>query len=308
MTIKLGSGLWPLNLLVIILIIAIIFTPSEPLRIILGLPFLLFIPGYALVMTLSPRSEGMGGIERVALSFGLSIAIVPLIGLILNFTWWGITLESTLYSIASFIFVMSIIAEVRRKRLQKQERFDIEFQLRLLGWGGSAWNKLLSVVLVIAILGALGMLGYVIATPSVVEKFTEFYILGPEGRVEGYPTEFVMEGDKVILVRYGDNKTQEVASESGRVILRIVNQEHGKATYLVRVIINGEQVSVYLDGDALDEVGPIVLAHEEKWEHEIGFAPYHVGNNQKVDFVLYKDGVPYFDEPLHLWIDVEIKD
>jgi len=33
--------------------------------------------------------EGIDGIERVALSFGLSIAIVPLIGLVLNFTPWG---------------------------------------------------------------------------------------------------------------------------------------------------------------------------------------------------------------------------
>ncbi len=76
----------------------------------------------------------------------------------------------------------------------------------------------------------------------------------------------------------------------------------------MRVIINGEQVSIYLDGDELDEVGPIVLAHEEKWEHEIRFVPQHVGENQRVEFVLYKDGVLYFDEPLHLWIDVEIKD
>jgi len=37
----------------------------------------------------SHSREGIDGIERVALSFGLSIAIVPLIGLVLNFTPWG---------------------------------------------------------------------------------------------------------------------------------------------------------------------------------------------------------------------------
>src|SRR5699024_12451412 len=38
-----------------------------------------------------PRRAGsIDGIERVALSFGLSIAITPLIGLLLNFTPFGI--------------------------------------------------------------------------------------------------------------------------------------------------------------------------------------------------------------------------
>ena len=52
----------------------------------------------------------MGGIERVALRFGLSIAVVPVIGLTLNYTALGMRLESALYSLASIIFVMSLIA------------------------------------------------------------------------------------------------------------------------------------------------------------------------------------------------------
>ena len=87
-----GSGLVLLNLLVIALIVAIIpitFT-SGVARIVLGLPFVLFFPGYVLNLALFPRKEGMGGIERAALSFGLSIAAIPLIGLTLNYTPWGI--------------------------------------------------------------------------------------------------------------------------------------------------------------------------------------------------------------------------
>ena len=147
---KMGSGLLPLNIVVIVLIVAIIFALSGLLRIIFGLPVVLFFPGYVLVLALFPKKEGMNGIERVALSFGLSIAVVPLIGLILNFTWWGITLESTLYSTASFIFVMSIIAWVRRKRLPERERFAFGFQLRLPSWSGGPWDRVLSVVLVVS--------------------------------------------------------------------------------------------------------------------------------------------------------------
>ena len=46
-------------------------------------------------------------------------------------------------------------------------------------------------------------------------------------------------------------------------------------------------------------------SHEEKWEHEIGFAPQHTGYAQEAGFVLYKDGESYFEEPPHLWVDVK---
>jgi len=306
--IKIGNGLIPLNLLVLLLIAGIILLPSTSLRIVLGLPFLLFLPGYALTAALYPKKEGIDAIERVALSFGLSIALVPLIGLILNYTPWGIRVESVLYSVASFIFMTSIIAMLRRTRLHEQERFHIEFWLKLLGWSGSTLNKSLSIILLVSILGALGALGYVIATPKLGERLTEFYILGPGGVAQGYPDEFVMDRDRVVLVRYDGGKTQEVAGDIGKVILGIVNREHENATYLIRVMIDGEPVQVYFDKHELDKIGPIELAHEEKWEHEIGFAPWHIGDNQKVEFVLYKDEVLYFEDPPHLWIDVKEQD
>ena len=80
----------------------------------------------------------MDGIERIGLSFGMSIAVVPLIGLILNYTPLGITLETVLYSTASFIFVMSIITWLRRRKLTAEKRFSIKFRLRMSGWRGSA--------------------------------------------------------------------------------------------------------------------------------------------------------------------------
>lgn len=165
-------------------------------------------------------------------------------------------------------------------------------------------NKILSVVLAIAILGALGVLGYIIATPKTGETFTEFYILGPEGKAQDYPTQLFFNGDEVVRVRYGDSETQE--AERGSVILGIINHEYEPVTYLVRLIIDGEPVEVYLDGDELAEAGPIELDHEEKWQREIGFAPTHVGDGQKVEFMLYKDGLPYFKDPPYLWIDVKL--
>ena len=77
--IKINNELIPLVLLVIVLITVITLFPSNILRIILGLPFVLFFPGYTLMAALFPRRESVSGIERLVLSFGLSIAVVALI-------------------------------------------------------------------------------------------------------------------------------------------------------------------------------------------------------------------------------------
>ena len=137
MRIKIGDGLLPLNLLVVLLIVVVIVSPFSIWRIILGLPLVLFSPGYALIVVLFPKRGRMGGIERVALSFGISVAVVALIMLILNYTPWGFIVASTLYAIASFVFVVSIIALLRRKRLSGEEKLNIELRLELPGWGGN---------------------------------------------------------------------------------------------------------------------------------------------------------------------------
>ena len=92
MKIRLGSALLPVNLITWILLLLVFLFPSNILRIIVGIPFLLFIPGYTLLSAIFTKKEGMSGIERVALSFGLSITVVPIIGLVLNYTPWGIRL------------------------------------------------------------------------------------------------------------------------------------------------------------------------------------------------------------------------
>ena len=137
MRIKIGDGLLPLNLLVILLIVVVIFLPFSVGRIILGLPLVLFTPGYALMLAIFPGKGRVGGIERVALSFGMSAVVVAFLMLVLNYTPWGFTVESTLYTIAAFVFVASLAALARRKRLSSEEKYDIELRLVLPGWGGN---------------------------------------------------------------------------------------------------------------------------------------------------------------------------
>ncbi|MGD0952643.1 MAG: DUF1616 domain-containing protein [Methanotrichaceae archaeon] len=80
----------------------------------MGLVTVLFLPGYALIAALFPRKDDIDSIERVALSFGLSIAVVPLIGLGLNYTPWGIRLVPVVISLCLFTVMMSVAAHLRR--------------------------------------------------------------------------------------------------------------------------------------------------------------------------------------------------
>jgi uncharacterized membrane protein len=91
---------------------------------------------------------------------------------------------------------------------------------------------------------------------------------------------------------------------TGVVIIGIVNHENEVASYSLRVVIDGTSVPIYSEGTSINEINMIELNHEEKWEKQVGFAPQHTGEDQKVEFILLKDGELAFDSPLHLWIDV----
>ncbi|MFC1945194.1 DUF1616 domain-containing protein [Chloroflexota bacterium] len=304
MKIRLPSVILIIDILVIILILSITFVQSNIIRIILGLPFLLYFPGYLLMAVLFPRKEGIDNPERVALSLGMSIAIVPLIGLALNYTTWGIRLEPVLYSISFFILIMSFVALLRQHRLFKKVEFLAEHELRLPGWESTTTNKILSIMLALSILGTIGILGYTVANPKVGEKFTEYYILGNSGKAQDYPSKFTMESGQVTRLQYG-TEMPEIISERGMVTIGIVNREYRLTSYLVTMAIDGEPVAIFDGVKNISRLGPIELVDGEKWEQEIGFTPQHIGDNQKVEFFLIKNGGsdPYLT--LHFWIDVK---
>ena len=279
MRVKSENELAAISILSVLLIIIIAFLPSNPLRIVLGLPFILFFPGYTLIAALFPKKADLGSIERVALSFGLSIAVVPLIGLILNYTPWGIKLYPILVSVTLFILVTSGAAWYRRHKLPEGERLSISFNVTLPRWAAmSGWDKVLSIVLVVSILGAIGALAYVIMTPKAGENFTEFYILGLDGKAANYPTELTV-------------------GEEGKVILGIVNHEHeDELTYRVEILIDGEGNST---------ISPPALDHGVKWEDEVGFVPQKAGGNQTVKFILYKQGEEEVYHSVYLRLNVK---
>ena len=194
---KFSSDLLLVAALVILTDIFVLIPPLNGifLRTALGLPMVLFLPGYALIAALFPAKKDLDGIERAALSFGLSIAIVPLIGLGLNYTPGGIRLIPILMNLSGFILAMCGTAYLRRRHLPEDEAFATHIEASFLALKTEVMensetkiDKILTVILIFSILASVATLVYVIMAPKEGEHFTEFYILGPEGLADNYPT------------------------------------------------------------------------------------------------------------------------
>jgi len=136
-------------------------------------------------------------------------------------------------------------------------------------------DKILTVVLVLAIVLSVCGVIYLIIIPKQGEQFTEFYILGPNGIADDYPTDMVV-------------------GEKRMVIIGVVNHEYEDVSYRLDVRLDGVTISE----DSLD------LAHNETWESPFTFQTVEQGENQKLEFLLQKDGVNGTYRSLHLWVHV----
>lgn len=298
------SGLLFIDLFTLLLILVITLVPSSIVRSMLGIPFLLFFPGYALLASLFSNNKEIGGLERLALSCVISIALVALTGFGLNFTTWGISLEPVLYSLTIFTILTSTVALIRGASWLGSANLTLKPSIKLSDWGGSTFHNSIYIVLLVSILGAIGILGYNLATLNTGEKFTEFYILGENGKAQDYPAVFIMENGQVTLIKYGNNP-EYMNGGIGKVTLGIVNHERQKSNYSVRIKINGKLVNFYTRDTTVNEITDIVLLQGEKWEQEIGFTPSSSGDNQKVEFLFFRDGNDTPEDTLQILINVE---
>ncbi len=260
----------------------------------------LFVPGYVLVAALFPgatveRKPEIDWIERVALAFGLSIAVVPLLGLLLNFTPWGIRFVPIVVTIALFTVGVGYAAYWRRMRLPPERRLSLTVDLGVPDWKDySALDKGITVALAASIVVAGGTLAYVVLTPRPGETFTEFYILGPGGNASGYPTNLTV-------------------NETGNVIVGVNNHEGASVNYTLRIDLVGV-VIVYNATAGFNETVPVndtvwtwrnlTVANGANWTDPYAFSIPKPGL-WKVEFYLYKDPVlTAVYRELHLYVTV----
>ena len=118
--------------------------------------------------------------------------------------------------------------------------------------------------------------------PKTIERppgYTEFYLIGTDGKSDGYPRIFL-------------------PGQEATIIACIVNHEQRKIDYEVVITINKEKVRT---------IGPVSLSDSEKWQQTLNIRLTRGRPSQQVEFDLYKgnEGDPY--STLTLWVDVGIE-
>ncbi len=104
-------------------------------RYVLGTIFIIWLPGYAFIKALFPQhlpfakglshtletsEKNIDTIETIALSIGMSLALVPIIGLMLNYTPWGIRLTPIVLSLLALTTIFATAAIIREHIAQTQ--------------------------------------------------------------------------------------------------------------------------------------------------------------------------------------------
>ena len=114
-----------------------------------------------------------------------------------------------------------------------------------------------TILLIIIIAGAIGVL-YIVINPAPGEKFTEFYILGANGKAGNYPSNLTV-------------------GQEGKLIVGVINREQTITSYNLIIKYNGNIL----------KQENITLKNGEKHEEVFKFIAGPAGQH-KVDFYLYK--------------------
>lgn len=256
--------------------------PFRLLRLLLGLWFILFLPGYSIQTALFTRPDELDLTERVALSFGLSIALVPLIAFLLDSLGPGIHLWGIVTAEAALSGVFILLSGVRRWALGLGDHYVVDLQITPRTWWAAQdrVNRTIYAVLALAVGIALvsGLAVTLSTKPS--SHFTEFYVLGHDNLAERYPQTLVL--GETVSVRIG-----------------ITNREGETTAY---------QVEVYQGDEMIGHLATVQLKQGVTFETEINIVPVQASENAPILFTLYRDHdlTPY--RSLRLWTTIEPPD
>lgn len=331
----------PLDLTVVIAVTILVnlavFAPvvrETSARVPLALVFLLFVPGYALVAALFPEAEpspvgnatagteleseenerawtlgrarGIDVPARIALSLCLSVAIVPLIGLVLTVSSLELRLLSLTAALSVFVILVTAISVVRRWRLPENERFHVPYRKWVataratIVDPGSRADTVLSILLIVSIVVAFGSVAVAVTHTSQGESFSELYLVteDEDGELvaDGYPTTFE------------DGESQEV-------VLGVENNEHRTANYTAVVVeqtVDTESNETIVQDQRELDRSETQLAHDDTWLYEHELEPTITGEQVRIVWLLYVDGdvpsspsIENADNHVHLWVTVD---
>ncbi|TYT63486.1 DUF1616 domain-containing protein [Natrialba swarupiae] len=215
------------------LLLAIVDTGSAVLRIVVGFPLLLFVPGYATVAALFPRTAADGRREtnsrplidrrsvtdgeRVALAFGLSLAILPLLGLVIAAASWEYSTSVAVGVVCVYALSVACIGAIRRLRVPTEQRYRLNLMRRASALHAAVFetkspvHTAVNVALVVAMLVALTTVGYALVAPQDGERYTSLEILteDDDGELVADPPSEVDSGEELSFVVGIENREGE---------------------------------------------------------------------------------------------------
>jgi hypothetical protein len=96
-----------------------------------GVVFVLWLPGFTLIKALFPikvpftiANDKLATVERIGLSLGMSLTLVPIVVLLLNSTPWGIDLSPIVFSLFTIVVIFATVAVIR----EHQAKIKLETQ------------------------------------------------------------------------------------------------------------------------------------------------------------------------------------
>lgn len=305
--------------------LALILLPAGAVvpRSLIGFPLLFFVPGYVLIAALFPGEEGraklpdgvgtptrsatsdsrrIGWRERLALSFGLSVVLLPLLGLALSVVGLGydtLTIVTATSLVSALGLVPAAVYRLREppgKRLRlPSDRWSRSLDAGVFGADDrtAAVNAVVAAVVLVAAAG----LGYAMVAPNTAESFTSAALLTTDGEGElvasGYP-ETIDEGGAELTLQL---ENEEGTTTDYTVIAELQEVQTGETTTRIR---QREEVT---------RLSP-QLAPGETWTREHTVTPEMAGEDLRLIYYVYKGEPPA--EPstetayrhLSIWVDV----
>lgn len=223
---------------------------SAVLRAVVGLPFLLFLPGYSLLTAFFPRSKvggarrlswpeprgsvdalrrgGLDWRERVALSFGTSLVLLPLLALVVSGAGLPFSTTVIVATLVGWTLCWTAVGVVRRLRLAPERRFEVPYRdwLSVVDRGvfgqSAGVDAALDVALAALVVTSLAGVGYAVAVPNNAESFTSVSLLAPTD-----------DGD-LAAANYPDT----LAAADQRLVVRVQNDEGTATTYTVVAMVS----------------------------------------------------------------------
>jgi uncharacterized membrane protein len=292
-----------------------------PVRFVLGMAFLFFLPGYAVLAALYPERprrsaedpsvvpqlvephEGLVFGERLALSVGTGLALVPVLAVGLGALGLGLTPRTILGSLTVIVVGCAAIGAVRRARLAPDSRYVPFGRRAARGDGGtrdrgrSRGSRILAAGLVVAVALAGGAFAYGIAAEPPSTSYTSASLLTAG------------DGASPVAGAYPANVS---AGESVELTLRVDN--HRSAT--VNVTAVGVLERVADGGDLILDSERMVTRNErlspnERWNATHEVTPTFGGEDLRLAYYLYHGEPPdavgpeTADREVHLRIDVD---